>query len=685
MVVAVFVFSIALGSLAVSALPRVPEGLLSALLWLLLLLLVVLYLAVPELPYSAHVLRTLFQSVGPAFGAFHFAVFLALLALLVVPIGISGALLPLLFHQVRRDAGELGAAAGRLYAWNTLGSLAGALVGGYLLLLWLDLHHVWRLALVAVAASAALAAWRASGLPKAVAALLFAGSVVAVLLLPRWDPLRMTAGLFRSRTAEAMTYLGPDEFFAGRRRGDLVFYDDDPTSTAAVMRGTAARDGRPNLSLLVNGKSDGNLIGDYPTMALAALLPAWMAADDARAFVIGLGTGVTVGELAALDGVREIEVAEISQAVIDALPLFDPGNLGASRRPEVRLHRADAYRALLQGEGRFDVIASEPSNPWVTGVEMLYSVEFLTAARNRLAPGGVYAQWFHTYETDTATVEIVLRNFAHVFPQVSVWYALANDVLLLGSEGDPRTLDVAALEQRFERPDFRAGFARVGIESFAALLAHEVLPAGVVRPEALPGPLHTLRHPILSDHAARAFFLGGQAVLPRFATPAGAEIGRRNSLLRRHAAAPDGSLPEDALDAAATEACRVGRYAECATFVALWLRERPDSARLEERLAEVRRQDESAVTLGTEQLERIGRLFGDGREASDGAGTPAGRATAFARARAATQRFLRHFHHAAPFDRRSLKALWRRCHTKACEASRREFESRLGPLAPGGG
>src|SRR4029453_13562694 len=98
--------------------------------------------------------------------------------------------------------------------------------------------------------------------------------------LPRWEPIRMTAGLFRTRTAEARTYLGPDEFFAGSRRGDVVFYDDDPTSTAAGMGGTPAPAGPPDLSILVNGKSDGNLIGDYPTMALAALLPAWMAAGD---------------------------------------------------------------------------------------------------------------------------------------------------------------------------------------------------------------------------------------------------------------------------------------------------------------------------------------------------------------------------------------------------------------------
>jgi spermidine synthase len=129
----------------------------------------------------------------------------------------------------------------------------------------------------------------------------------------------------------------------------------------------------------------------------------------------------------------------------------------------------------------YDVIISEPSNPWVVGVEMLYSREFLEAARERLAPGGVYAQWFHIYESDPEVVALVLRTYASVFPNISVWYTLASDMLLLGFNQVDRALDVEALEERFARSDFRAGFERVGIESFAQFAAHELLPLGTVQ------------------------------------------------------------------------------------------------------------------------------------------------------------------------------------------------------------
>jgi spermidine synthase len=142
MVVAVFVLCIALGSFAVSALPRVPAWLVAGSQWALVVLLAALYLPMQDAPYWAHALRALFRDLEEGFYPYFIVVFLCTLAVLVVPIGLSGALLPLLFHHLRREVGELGGVAGRVYSWNTLGSLAGAVLGGYALLFWLDLHHV---------------------------------------------------------------------------------------------------------------------------------------------------------------------------------------------------------------------------------------------------------------------------------------------------------------------------------------------------------------------------------------------------------------------------------------------------------------------------------------------------------------------------------------------------------------
>ena len=446
------------------------------------------------------------QRADPAFYAYQLVTFLAMLAVLAVPIGLSGALLPLLFHELRREVRDLGSVAGRLYAWNTLGSLLGALLGGYVLLFWLDLHHVYRIALAAlIVGSAILTFLVLRPAPRIITALVALSTLMALAFLPEWSADRLTAGTFRNREPQDPSFLGPDEFFQRRQAGEVIFYDDDPTSTVSVRR---PKSNPENLAIIVNGKSDGSLKTDYPTMSLAALVPALMAERHERGFVIGLGTGVTAGELASLDATREVIVAEISRGVIAASPLFDHGNLAASKNPKIQVKRGDAYRTLLRSQGSYDVIVSEPSNPWVTGVEMLFSREFLEAARSRLAPGGVYGQWFHLYETDVEVVKLVLRTYASVFPHVSVWFTLRGDLLLLGFDRPTRALDVDALEERFGQPDFSAAFARVEIDSFVQLIAHELLPLGTLHAVEREGPVHTLRHPILSHLAARAFFPG---------------------------------------------------------------------------------------------------------------------------------------------------------------------------------
>ncbi|HEY5656288.1 MAG TPA: hypothetical protein VIY27_00720, partial [Myxococcota bacterium] len=498
MVVAVFVLCIAAGSLTVSLLPRIPPLVIVLSQWVLVALLGWLYRALPDTPYYAHVLRMLFRNDLAAFYPFHFAAFACALAVLLVPIGLSGALLPLLFHHLRREVGTLGAVAGRLYSWNTLGSLMGALLGGYVLLFWLDLQQVYTLALAALvlgAATLTVLVLRTSPIAMGIFAVLPAFAALA--LMPDWDQDRLSAGAFRLREPLPASFEGPDFFFRERpNEPEIVFYVDDPTSTITV-REAPPQQGRLKRALFTNGKSDGNTISDYPTMGLAAMIPALLAERLERCFVIGYGLGVTTGELAALDATREVYVAEISQGVIDAAPLFDEASLGASHAPKVHIQRSDAYRALLRSEGQWDVVASEPSNPWVTGVEMLYSLEFLQTVRARLAPGGVFAQWFHVYELDKETVEIVLRNYAAAFSHVSLWVTMMNDVLLVAFDRPDRALDVAALEARFQSPDFRAAFARAGVEDFPALLAHEQIPLGTLQAAGLTGELHTLLHPIL--------------------------------------------------------------------------------------------------------------------------------------------------------------------------------------------
>jgi len=648
MIAALFVLCIALGSFAVASLSRIPRALIVGSQWALVALTLALYFAVPRAPYAAHVVRSLFRDVPQAFGPYHVATFLALLALLAIPISLSGALLPLLFHHLRDRHGDLGRIAGRLYSANTVGSLAGALLGGYVLLFWLDLGDVYRVALAALALGAALVTANVLGVSPRRAGAASAAVLGCAAFLPSWDPTHLTAGAFRQRQPAVETYQGAHSFYAAESRGTkLLFHRDDPVSTITVIE--APYQGKRTRSIINNGKSDGNTAIDYATMCYAALVPALLSDDVSNSFVIGWGTGISAGELARLEDSKLVRAAEISPGVIEAAPLFAPWNLGAHASEKVVLERRDAYRALLHTRERYGVILSEPSNPWVTGVEMLFSREFLEAARARLTPGGVYGQWIHGYESDAATLALVVQTYATVFERVSVWFTRSNEVLLLGFNDAREAQDVAALRERYGRRDFRTGVARCGARSWDELAAHELLPAGVIAPE--PGrKIHTLRHPILSDTAARAFYSGGEVDLPTLPGRLADPDSRARGLLAERA--PE--LDEAGLRAVTRHVCGNSRRSECATWHAYWEHRFPASPLRAATWSETRAlfgaNAHSAETL-------VARLAGLYR----GEAPAFSNASAVQRARLATALYARHFLHAIPFPRAGLRRAWARC------------------------
>ncbi len=645
MVVAVFVLCIALGSFEVSGRARIPPRALTVSLWFLALLFTGLYPLLETAPYWAHLLRVLFRDMDAAFYPYFVSAFAFLLLVLGPAVALAGAMLPLLFHTIRHEVGDLGSQAGRLYSVNTLGSLLGALVGGYLLLTWLDLHHVYRIAVAALVLAATMVTLHQ--IPKirfAGAALLFLAAVGGIAYLPAWRADYLSAGAFRVRQPSEWSFVGPSALLL-RRDWRNSFYDDDPNTSVAVQ--DVGSEQEFTRSILVNGKSDGNSAGDYTTTALLGLVPALFAERVEHAFVIGFGTGVTAGVLTELEQTQSVTVAEISAGVIAAAPLFDFANNGVSSHPKVQIVHSDAYRALLKGGRRYDVIVSEPSNPWVTGIEQLYSREFLAEARDRLAPGGVYCQWFHFYEMNSDVIALALKTYTAVFDQVAVWSTNHSDLMLLGFRDPQYATDLTRLAQRFGRADFSAIALRIGIGDFATLLAHETLPLGVLNAVELPGPIHSLYRPLLSFEAGRAFFVGERGELPFTGYGSAAQVGADRSLLARYLASLDDARRESQRGKVASYVCE-NQLPGCGALAAAWASENgssPDFQALATRLQNQR---------GQFFVRRL-------RGLRDGAPAAADRRIRPAAAMAATQLFMQQYAHSAPLQAGELLKIWQRC------------------------
>jgi spermidine synthase len=410
-----------------------------------------------------------------------------------------GATLPCAVAVVTGDPRRIGEDVGRLYGANTLGAIGGAALGGLLLVPGLGVQRSLVLGAAAQLLLAALC-WLGPG-PAApgrcrAAAAACGAAAAGVLLLPRWDLGVMSSG----PAVYARLYLQTGQpVRAVLREREVLFYRDGPSGTVSVHRTGE------HLFLKVNGKTDASTRGDMLTQVLSGHLPMLAHAGPRRVLVVGLGSGVTVAAVAR-HPVERIDVVEIEPAVVEASRFFAAVNRDVLADPRVRVLVADGRRVLAGAGERYDVIVSEPSNPWIAGMARLFTAEFFALARARLAPGGLMLQWLQTYSLEPGDLRMVLRTFTGAFPHASVWN-MGVDLLLLG-QLDEVPLDPGRFEERVRRiAGVREDLAAVGLRGWAAPFGLFLIGGEDLRQAAAGAPLDTDDRLALEFSAPRALYL----------------------------------------------------------------------------------------------------------------------------------------------------------------------------------
>ena len=184
--------------------------------------------------------------------------------------------------------------------------------------------------------------------------------------------------------------------------------------------------------------------------------------------VVGFGTGITAGALLVHPWLETRVVAELLQPVIDAGGHFT-GNFDASRDPRLEIRIGDGRHELLRRSERYDLITLEPPPPSASGVVNLYSRDFYELCRERLARGGVMAQWWPLPTQNEEDSQSLVRSFLDVFPYASAWSTELHEVLLVGSL-EPLALNGPRVAERFAAPGIVSALTEVGVESPEALL-----------------------------------------------------------------------------------------------------------------------------------------------------------------------------------------------------------------------
>ncbi len=423
-----------------------------------------------ELPYA---FVELFRAVGGPTPLFHAGRFLIAALVMLPPTLFLGAAFPLAARAALAVRSTVSDQVASLYTANTVGAILGSCAAGFVLIPAFGLQNTLVAGCMAVlAAGAVLLAVAPSGRPLpryGLAAALLVSVLVLPGATPPWNSAAMTSGVFQYAPHYIQQFKSRSEFLQHHASQGMLFYKDGPTTTVSVERRSERINGEINTVLSVNGKVDASSAGDTDTQVLLGQLPLLAARRAGAVLVIGMGSGVTAGS-ALTHPIPSLAIVEIEPAIIEAQRFFENVNGRPLLDPRTIVRINDARNDLLMSDETYDVIISEPSNPWITGPSRLFTSEFFELARARLNPGGLLCQWVQLYGLDHDALAAILRTYAAVFPHRIVFKGSPGDLLILGSTG-PINLDVEEIASRMKKPPVAADLARIDVVEPADLFS----------------------------------------------------------------------------------------------------------------------------------------------------------------------------------------------------------------------
>jgi spermidine synthase len=444
------------------------------------------------------------QAVARSEGGYTLATLSGMVASMIVMFPTAfcaGMTLPLATHVLTaRGFGE--ASIGRVYGANTAGCIVGAAFATHLGMEALGVKGLTAAGAALDVAVAVLVLWAAADRARRRAAMasVAVASVAGVALFAaaKMDLVRMSSGVYR------------DGYFHDPAETKVTFYRDGKTATIAVTEVGGRR------AIRTNGKPDASVeytpgkraAPDESTMLLAAALPLAMKPDARSIANIGFGSGLTTQALLGSPQVREVDSIEIERMMIEGARLFSPRNDRAYNDPRSHIHIEDAKTFFATRGKRYDIIVSEPSNPWVSGVSTLFSEEFYAHTKRYLADDGLLVQWVQGYEIDLGLLSTIFAALGKHYSDYAV-YRNSLDLLVVAT---PRGRLPPMRDDIFSFAGLSADLAFLGYRGRHDLEALRVGGRRALEPlfRSTGYPANSDFFPVLDQRAPKARFRAGQ-------------------------------------------------------------------------------------------------------------------------------------------------------------------------------
>lgn len=539
LVVAVFLVGLSLGAWAVSRLVKLWKD--AAVPWALSCLVtaffswIVMWLLGSAPDATLEVLLGLYNR-GASVPRMYFMIGLLAFVVLALPTVLLGMTFPFacetFAQRFQRGTARI---TGSLYAMNTIGAMVGSALAGLVLI-----------DLLGAAPGGNIPSGRGGGIQNMLhgAAILYmAAGLLVASFAERRERRRfpglvaptvacLAAGLVGSTPWDPKTMLSaPFMLQEDWKPNILDYYRESPEATVGVER--IEYEGGRNIVLLVNGKPDASTTGDLGTQVLVGQIPMMLHGSAKQAALIGLGSGASLYSILT-HPVESVDMIELSQAVVDAVKPpdgstgpFDVINFRALDDPRVKLIVADGRNHLALTDRKYDVIMSEPSNPWMGGIASLFTQEFFEACRERLNEDGVLGQWLQGYSLPPEEFYRVVRTMRSVFDSVTVWSSTppAVDFVVVGTNR-PRPV-VDSITAQMQDQKIKDDLARISINSPGAFLGLCIVDADDLDNLKGIGALSNLR--LNTDNWNKLGFAAMRALWQPFDESLGTELWMRRT------------------------------------------------------------------------------------------------------------------------------------------------------------
>ncbi|MFH1777089.1 MAG: fused MFS/spermidine synthase [Candidatus Omnitrophota bacterium] len=421
-----------------------------------------------KLPFIFSKLAAIFVRTPQTFPLYAGLKFLLSFTVMFIPTMFMGMTLPLVSKIASSKLQTLGKNIGSVFAANTSGNIAGAFATGLFIIPLIGLKYTLELGIIINLLLGMIVLFLDNSF-KLKQKLICSFLVVCIftsykILVPDWNMAYFSTQAFRYPRNIKETF---NDFSQEIKENNILFYQDGLNASVAVMHVVSAS--REERILFINGKPDASTGADMPTQILSAHLPLLLKPAAKDVLVVGLGSGVTCGS-ALLHPIKNLDLIEISRTVVEANKCFSSYNYNALRDARLNLHLEDAKTFLLRTDKKYDVIISEPSNPWISGIGALFSQEFYQECYNHLNKRGIMLQWVQTYEMNNETFALILQTFFSVFPHVSLWTTGIYDIFIIGSR-EEFTPDFIEMEKRLAEENITHDLFRIKVNDIFTLLS----------------------------------------------------------------------------------------------------------------------------------------------------------------------------------------------------------------------